>query len=141
MKAERAWGEEYRTTTICIDSYENAVPVGRIYNPYLKEGLVFHSTTQLLLEMERVLDRMNLPASFTASRMFAAPPEHDTGPPPQQHRPGELATFAVKILFRQHASWQGCVAWLEGRQEQSFRSVLELILLMDSAIQAEEKAS
>ena len=107
----------------------------------MKEGLSFQSTTQLLLEMEMVLDRMNLPASFTAGRTFITPPDHNTGPPPEQHRSGELATFAVKILFRQHASWQGCVTWLEGRREQSFRSVLELILLMDSAIQTKEKAS
>lgn len=141
MNAERARGEEYRTATICIDSYENAVPVGRIYNPSLKNGVVFHSTTQLLREMERVLDGMNLPAAFAAIRTFASPPERDTGPPPERHRPGSLATFAVKVLFRQHASWQGCVTWLEGRQEQSFRSALELILLMDSAIHTEEKVS
>jgi len=47
---------------------------------------------------------------------------------------GEQETFDVKILFRQNASWQGSVVWLEQKQEQSFRSVLELILLFDSAL-------
>jgi len=37
-------------------------------------------------------------------------------------------------MFRQHASWQGGVLWVEGKAEQSFRSALELILLMDSAL-------
>ncbi|MBQ3147093.1 MAG: hypothetical protein IJB91_05120 [Oscillospiraceae bacterium] len=57
-----------------------------------------------------------------------------------QSRPGDLATFAVKILFRQNASWQGSVTWLEGKREQSFRSVLELILLMSTALET-QKAS
>ena len=46
-----------------------------------------------------------------------------------------MATFAVRVLFRQNASWQGEVTWLEGKREESFRSVLELILLMDGALQ------
>ena len=50
---------------------------------------------------------------------------------------GEAATFALRILFRQNASWQGSITWLEGEAEQSFRSVLELILLMDSALRGE----
>ena len=47
---------------------------------------------------------------------------------------GALATFAVRLIFRQNASWQGSITWLEGEAEQSFRSVLELTLLMDSAL-------
>ena len=137
----RAWGAEYRSTTVCIDSYEDAVPVGRFYNPYLKEGRTFQSLSQFLVEMERVLDTMDFPKSFTATRSFASPPVHITGPPGEQSQQGKAATFTVKVLFRQNASWQGTVTWLEGRREQSFRSVLELILLMDSAMQAQEQAS
>ena len=137
----RAWGAEYRVTTVCIDSYENGVPVGRFYNPYLEDGRTFRSMTQFLIEMERTLDTMDFPKAFTAARSFATPPIHITGPPGEQTRQGKLATFTVKVLFRQNASWQGTVLWTEGRREQSFRSVLELILLMDSAMQVEEQAS
>ena len=52
----------------------------------------------------------------------------------EQSASGKLATFYVRILFRQNASWQGSVAWLEGGSEQRFRSVLELLLLLDSAL-------
>lgn len=135
----RAWGAEYRTTTVCIDSYENGVPVGRFYNPYLEAGCMFRSTSQFLIEMERALDTMDFPKAFTTTRIFAPPPIHITGPPEERPRQGEAATFAVKVLFRQNASWQGTVTWLEGRREQSFRSVLELLLLMDSAMQGQEQ--
>ena len=49
---------------------------------------------------------------------------------------GTAATFELRILFRQHASWQGELLWLERSDRQSFRSVLELITLMDSALRA-----
>lgn len=49
-------------------------------------------------------------------------------------REGRCATFAVRVLFRQNASWQGSVSWLEGSREESFRSALELAFLMDSAL-------
>ena len=82
---QRFRGNEYRTTVICVDSYQNAVLTGRFYNPACKEEIRFQSLSQLLVKM-------------------------------------------------QDASWQGSVTWLEQGQEESFRSVLELILLLDSAL-------
>ena len=89
----------------------------------------------LLIKMEHMLNAMELPQSFTSPRTFLRPAgPAATGPPDCGHRGGTLATFEVKVLFRQNTSWQGCVTWLEeGRQEQ-FRSVLELAILMDSAL-------
>lgn len=126
-------GNEYRTTVVCVDSYENGVPVGRFYNPYCK-GETFQSLTQFLLKMEDLLDGMQLPQAFNAVRAFGPPPERTEEPPDEGRQAGKRATFAVRVLFRQNASWQGSVTWLEGRREESFRSVLELILLMDSAV-------
>ena len=129
------WGNEYRLTTVCIDSYNNGELAGRFYNPHLGEGKSFRSLIHFLKEMEELLDDMNFPQSFTQTRSFASPPEHERGSPPaEQIRSGALATFAVRVIFRQNASWQGSVAWLGQGKEQSFRSVLELILLMDSAL-------
>ena len=51
-----------------------------------------------------------------------------------KNRRGELATFIVKVLFRQHSSWQGSVVWQEEKCEEPFRSVLELVLLLESAL-------
>ena len=136
----RIWGEEYRTTLICVDSYHNGILQGRFYNPHLNNGKAFHSLTHFLQEMEQTLNLMDFPKAFTATRTFAKPPESVAGLPESESQIGEQATFAVKILFRQNASWQGSVTWLEGKREQSFRSVLELILLMNSAL-VQEQAS
>lgn len=133
----KARGEEYRSTTVCIDSYDNGVPVGQLHNDWLPEGKRFYSTTGFLIEMERILDDMDCPRAFVALRTFAPPVSGETGLSANEQRNGAMATFTVRILFRQNASWQGSVTWLEGRQEQSFRSVLELILLMDNALSFE----
>ncbi len=44
-------------------------------------------------------------------------------------------TFLVRVIFRQNASWQGTVQWLEGKKTQHFRSLLELTLLLQEALE------
>ena len=43
-------------------------------------------------------------------------------------------TFIVNILFQQNATWQGNILWLETNKKQNFRSVLEMIRLMDEVL-------
>ena len=131
---KRPRGNEYRTTVICVDSYEGGVPRGRFYNPAREGGIVFESLSQLLVGMEDLMDEYQIPQSFTTVRRFT-----DTSISPETvaeelGQEGRKATFSVRVLFRQNASWQGSVSWLEGKQEESFRSVLELVLLMDGAL-------
>lgn len=136
----KAWNCNFHTTTVCIDSYENGVPVGRFYPSCSDECQEFQSLTQFLTRMERAMDGTEYPKAFTEPRTFvpaaAALPECTAG----QVVCGRIATFAVQVLFRQNTSWQGAVIWLEGRQEKSFRSVLELVLLMDNAIGCAQSA-
>ncbi|WP_300026630.1 hypothetical protein [Oscillibacter sp.] len=89
--------------------------------------------------MENLLDAMQFPQSFTALRAFSPPPSMVRKPTDLQVQEGACATFAVRVLFRQNASWQGSVTWLEGNREESFRSVLELVLLLDSALNTAAK--
>ena len=78
MDLERARGNQYRATRVCVDSYDNGVPVGRFYNPGMAEAAVFHSMSQFLLRMEELLDRMGFPTPFAASRTFSsAPPDRN----------------------------------------------------------------
>ena len=138
MAQPRIRGEEYRTSIVCIDRYQGDVPEGRIYHPGGVSSC-FESLTQFLAQMEDHLDEWKLPQSFSAIRSFGAASEPAPGQPEDGWtRRGKLATFALRILFRQNASWQGSVLWVEGNREESFRSVLELIFLMDSAVSAHE---
>lgn len=137
----RICGNEYRTTVVCVDCYDNSELRGRFYNPYQPQGKSFASLMEFLKAMEDALDEMQLPQSFTAVRSFGRPLEQRSGGPPSaEGKEGRLATFSLRILFRQNASWQGSVTWLEGGVEQSFRSALELIFLMDSALSPSDRA-
>ena len=122
----RAWGNEYRTKIVCVDEYQDSILSGRLYHPCLSEGDSFRSLMEFFRKMEDLLDGMQFPQSFTAVRSFSDPGA--------DMREGRCATFAVRVLFRQNASWQGSVSWLEGSREESFRSALELAFLMDSAL-------
>lgn len=48
------------------------------------------------------------------------------------------ATFTIQIQFQQNATWQGTIAWVEGRKSQKFRSELEMLKLMMEAVAANE---
>ena len=51
---------------------------------------------------------------------------------------GEKATFVVNVQFRQNATWQGTVSWSEQKATRRFRSMLELISLMNDALVEDE---
>ena len=46
----------------------------------------------------------------------------------------DCGTFVIKILDRQNATWQGNVTWIEEHKVQNFRSALELLKLIDEAL-------
>lgn len=133
---ERARGNQYRANRVCIDSYQDGVLMGRLYNPASDKEIAFQSMSQFLLGMEELLDRMNFPQSFAAARSFTdLAPELSGGITPMTAEPvGALGTFVVRVFFRQNASWQGSVVWEETGREENFRSALELLLMMDGAL-------
>lgn len=47
-------------------------------------------------------------------------------------------TFIIEIKSNQNNSWQGSIEWIEGKRMESFRSVLELVKLMDSAVEVNQ---
>ena len=137
----RAWGEEFRTMLVCIDDCTDGILSGRFYNPFLPDGRTFRSLGQFLAQIDWALDEMDFPRAAAQMRTFSKDPPPEAKLPEAIEKTGRQATFAIRILFRQNASWQGAVKWLEGKQEQSFRSALELIFLMNSALNDQQAAS
>ena len=45
-----------------------------------------------------------------------------------------IAALRIRILFRENYTWQGQILWEEQRKEASFRSVLELIQIIDEIL-------
>ena len=138
----RIRGNEYRTTLVCVDGGRSGDFAGRLYNPFWEGGAVFEGTLDFLEKMEDLLDQMQFPQSFAAVRSFQpAPRPAEESPPEPGVQEGKLGTFVVRVIFRQNASWQGSVSWLEGRRDESFRSVLELLMLLNSALEQEKNCA
>lgn len=115
----RIRSDPYRTTLVCIDSAQEGLLTGRVYHPYLPSGAEFKNLMQFLLVMEDLLDKLQFPQSFTAHRSFRMQPE-PAPPLPSENEPhtGKIATFSVRVIFRQNASWQGSVTWLEEKRKR-----------------------
>ena len=56
-------------------------------------------------------------------------------------KPGTQSTLLIRILNRQHSTWQGTVTWVDKNETLTFRSALELIKMIDSTVGTEEKNS
>lgn len=131
--------EDMRTSVIRIYSYQDKNPVGTFHSLYYGKEIAFGNLTRMLLLMEDLMDEMDSPqASMTSRRLqkgYKKPERASIGeqllPQPNEEA---IATFKVKVIFRQGASWQGKLSWIEGKTEQAFRSALELVRLMDSAL-------
>lgn len=48
------------------------------------------------------------------------------------------SVFFIQITDTQNASWQGTITWTDGRKAENFRSALEMIKLIDSAVHENE---
>lgn len=132
---EKRWENQYRATLVCVDDYEGCILKGRLINPGVHEPIPFYGAVQFFREMEKLLDDMRFPEAFSQIRVFQnksldQPKEETTSAEDM----GRMASFNLRVLFRQNASWQGSVTWLEGKQDEAFRSALELLFLMDSAL-------
>ena len=108
------------TVVVRIYSYQEKCPNGTLQGLHFNSPVEFSSLTQMLLLMEEMLDSVNGQPQFAV---------RDARKP--------LATFQLSVLFRQNASWQGTLIWTDRMMDSQFRSVLELVRLMDSALTAD----
>lgn len=136
---QQVWADEGRKHLVCVDSYDDGILKGRFYHPY-GDAETFGSLSQFLLKMEEILDQMQMPQSYTSPRKFSMLLRDEDKAFSAPARRGSRATFELKVIFRQHSSWQGVIVWREQKTEHSFRSVLELVILMDSALRSLEES-
>lgn len=124
------------TYILTVTGYEDKCLSGILNAPLLDKSYPFQDLVQLLLLMDTLMDEANFPQHCVAPRAFQSAP---TGFLPQEtsEKPvSPLATFDIKVMFRQNASWQGSILWRDRMLESRFRSVLELVGLMDDALSA-----
>lgn len=135
---------------ICINSADGGDYAGDIWNQYQDEPKIYNNSLELIKKMDALYDEWDFPQRSTNSRTFGQKEEEvqRTGKKEArlqmdtrrvQERKGDKGTFIVQVKYRQNATWQGEVIWTERKQKQYFRSALELLKLIDSALEAGEE--
>jgi len=131
---------------VCLDGKDPNFSA-RIYTMYAEEPMWVQNVNALLLQMDYFLEVLQYPMSDTARRNFSNLPVQESRRAEELELPkyalscdmGKTATFIIKVLYRQNSTWQGIVWWLERKQQQTFRSALELLYLMYNAANASEE--
>jgi hypothetical protein len=131
---------EMKTSVISVYSYADKALRGTVTNPYFKDPIAFDNAIQLIMIIDELQDAINFPLESTRTRSFT-PMDDGTSLLASRKvfsgadilaRP--LASFKLNIMFRQNSSWQGGLVWIENHAESQFRSLLELIMLLDNAL-------
>ncbi len=128
---------------LCIDYYKEEKIKGRIYHRYQKEPTEFHGMLEALLLIDKFFDELGSP--FPGSKYHTFVKEERTkksemtkiwSDEEMLKNSGSKGTFVIRVEQRQHSTWQGKVTWVEAGKSESFRSALELIKMIDGALEA-----
>lgn len=131
-----------------ITLYEVGRMRGLLYSQYLDEPYEFFSFIRMIEKMEEIFDSKKFPQAFMTPRTFNIAKKgtkklnaerNDTmkeamKPNSKKDDSQAQCTFEINVKFRQNATWQGQILWAEKNQKQNFRSVLEMLKLMDEAL-------
>ena len=140
---------------LCADRGSGIHLRGRFYHAYSTEPVLFENPDQLIFEMETFYDSINFPHPATSMRSFAENKKKQWQSTKREKimkdqellsNHGNLGSFVIRVQQRQNSSMQGRLTWIEKNKTVYFRSVWEMIRLIDSAVemsspQDEEMAS
>ncbi len=125
---------------ILINETDNYNISGILYNRYYELTMNFQGIREFFDSLDQFFDYVNFPQASHEPRSFGIIRNKRKEVPKTMKKEkltvetGDKATFTVHVQFRQNASWQGTIQWLEGNKTQRFRSELEMLKLMTNAI-------
>ena len=149
-----------RMFMLCLNGEEAGTCTGTIHNLYQKERQSFVGLAEAVLKMDALLDYLECPYADTEKRSFAKLDKklrNDSEEEreayynwlyhgsrfvqqfwqPESFMPGTDGSLVlyVQVRYRQHSSWQGEITWYNSQRKLCFRSVLEFLHLVQSALE------
>lgn len=123
---------------------------GYFYTPLKEPAVPFASFADLVFLLEQQFEEIQLPQAALQRRSFVPEePKLPTKPLTEaetyftKHSMNEkkpvLACFSVHVLYRQYGSWQGRAVWEDRHMVVNFRSAMELLYLINSALEMPAK--
>lgn len=132
-----------------VYTYDCGEMSGILRNALFGGFFPFSSAMGLVKLMESLYDELAFPQSavnyrsfFTRSRKQQKKEPISMASREEQNEKKTLgsgiAKFIVHVQFRQNATWQGTIQWVDEDRVQHFRSTLEMLKLIDEALDASE---
>lgn len=128
--------------TVTVNTYNNGIMAGTIYNTHYDKAVPFYDSLELLEGLESLFESLSFPGRFEDFRRFSGNSEKQVHKSVRRGRvdmsekaKDEKATFVIQVQFRRNATWQGTIQWVDQNKRQSFRSTLEMIRLIDQALE------
>ena len=130
---------------VCIDGRQAPDASGKFYHAYSRAATPFVNFEQLVYLMEQLFDELQFPYAATNDRSFWRKPLTFAM---RKERPqvmkdeellkkhGDLGTYIIRVQQRQNSSWQGRITWVEKNKTVNFRSVWEMVKLVDESLDA-----
>ena len=116
---------------------------GQVYSVYYDNFMEFCGILQLLRAMESLFDSLDMPQAAYENRELS-PLRHvkkkDEDQKIERHAKRKIvmgeerASFMVHVVYRQYNTWQGTITWIEENITSRFKSVLEMLKLMDDVV-------
>lgn len=130
---------------LCVDYYQNERIKGRIYHRYQTEAIRFNGMTEAIFAIDGFFDGLGYPFPGTEGHYFIKREKtqkinmtRKLSDEDMLKNNGDKGTFIIRVEQRQHSSWQGRITWVEEGKTENFRSALELIKMIDGALDGEE---
>lgn len=127
-------------TIVRVASYEGSIPCGYVRHWDDQRQINFNGYMEFLNCVEQIVDRVYFDEervcyrSFDVNNVICISTEYSKSVFDETVAEEGGATFILKIMRRQNCTWQGTLTWLEEEKEENFRSGLELLWLMNSAL-------
>lgn len=116
----------------------------RLYHGYRDGAIEIISFEELIHVMGRLFDELQFPrASIRERSFFAEPVRHQPINKRKERimadkdllaKHGDIGTFIIRVQQRQNSTWQGRITWVNEDKTMRFRSILEMIKLIESGI-------
>ena len=128
--------------TVTIVLREDGSREVTLVSQYLEQPFICSDLVELIGKMNVIFDDKRFPQSYTTPRSFGftrtdfpKSEERRTATMPSSTESGNMkCSFEINVMYRQNATWQGNILWLEKNKRQNFRSALEMIGLMNEAV-------
>lgn len=129
---------------LCVNKKTGDQLEGCFYHSYSPEPVHFYNADGLIFEMEKFYDSINFPHPATHIRSFADSTRSSHRTEKREKimkdqellsKHGDMGSFIIRVQQRQNSSMQGRLTWIEKNKTVYFRSVWEMIRLIDSAVE------